>query len=297
MRELDIRLLKVFEAIYTTGRVTAAAEQVGLSQPSISIALGRLRSYFKDPLFVRVSTGMAPTPLADRLVQPVRETLKLWDTALHIKVVFDARESDRVFRVSMTDISQIVLLPALINRLEVIAPSIRIDVVHISDTTPKMLEGGDVDLAIGFMPQLETGYFQQNLFRQSFVCLVRTDHPRVGARLSLQQFQREAHIQVVTTGTGHAIVEKLLERGKIKRRIALRIPSFLGLGSIVANTDLVATAPQRLGELLVERHKLRLLLPPMKLPSYAVKQHWHERYHHDPANQWLRGVVAELFLE
>jgi DNA-binding transcriptional LysR family regulator len=126
---------------------------------------------------------------------------------------------------------------------------------------------------------------------------VRAGHPRVGARLSLQQFKREAHIQVVTSGTGHAIVDKMLDRERIKRRIALRIPSFLGLGSIVANTDLLATAPQRLGESLAERHKLRLLAPPVRLPSYAVKQHWHERFHHDPGNQWLRGVVAELFLE
>lgn len=295
-RSLDFRLLKIFDAIYATGSLTQAAQRLGRSQPTVSLALGKLRTYFKDPLFVKASNRMAPTPFADTLVRSVREALHLMDSALGTRPVFTPEHSDRTFRVCMTDISQIVLLPALSNRLREVAPAVRVEVINISELTPKMLENGEADLAIGFMPQLDSGYYQQKLFWQNFVCLVRADHPRIGSRLTLRQFREEAHLQVVTAGTGHAFADKLLEQAGVQRRIALRIPNFLGVASIIASTDLIATIPQGLGESFAQQHKLRVLPVPVKFPDYAVKQHWHERYHQDPANQWLRAVVAKLFI-
>jgi len=170
-------------------------------------------------------------------------------------------------------------------------------VTHISATTPKLLESGEADLAIGFMPQLDAGFWQQQLFTQRFVCMLRKDHPRVGERLSLKLFREESHMEVTTSGTGHWIIDKVLEEKQVTRKIALRMPSFLGIASIVANTDLLATVPERLGEALLRSANVKTLNPLMKFPSYAVKQHWHARYHHDPRNQWLRSVVAELFLD
>lgn len=296
-RSLDFRLLKIFDAIYATGSLTQAAQRVGLSQPTLSLALGKLRTYFKDPLFVRASNRMAPTPFADTLVRSVREALRLMDSALGTRLVFTPQNSDRTFRICMTDISQIVLLPALVNRLHEVAPAIRLEVINISELTPKMLEGGEADVAIGFMPQLDAGYYQQKLFWQNFVCMVRTDHPRIRTRLTLRQFREEAHLQVVTSGTGHAFADKLLEEAGIQRRIALRVPNFLGVASIIAHTDFIATVPRGLGESFAQRHKMRVLPVPVKLPNYAVKQHWHERYHQDPANQWLRALVAKLFID
>jgi DNA-binding transcriptional LysR family regulator len=294
-RSLDFRLLKIFDAIYGTGSLTQAARRLGLSQPTLSLALGQLRGHFKDPLFVRASNRMVPTPLADRLVRSVREALQLLDSALGTQLVFTPNDSDRTFRICMTDISQIVLLPAMLNRLCEIAPAVRVDVINISELTPKMLENGEAELAIGFMPQLDAGYYQQKLFWQDFVCLVRAGHPRIGTRLTLRQFREEAHVQVVASGTGYAFADKLLEQRGIERRITLRVPNFLGVASIISSTDLIATLPRGLGESFAHRHKVRVLPIPAKLPNYAVKQHWHERYHQDPANQWLRGVVVELF--
>jgi DNA-binding transcriptional LysR family regulator len=297
MEELDLKLLRVFDEIYRTRSVSRAAESIGVTQPSLSIALAKLRKHFQDPLFVRTSAGMQPTPCAAELIGPVRDGLDLLDRALRHRATFDPASAERAFRLCLTDISQAVLLPSLLNRLTQVAPAIRLEVVPISSGTARMLESGDADLAIGFMPQLEAGFYQQKLFRQRFVCAVRQDHPRIGDRLTLKRFAAEDHVVVTADATGHSIVDEALEAKGVVRRVALRLPEFLGLAPVVAGTDLVATIPDRLGEVLRHAARVKLLPVPIALPTYLVKQHWHERYHHDAANRWLRGLVAGLFLE
>jgi DNA-binding transcriptional LysR family regulator len=294
--EPDLKLLRVFDEIYRTGSLTATGERMGLSQPTVSIGLAKLRRYFRDPLFVRTSRGMQPTPHAAELLGPVRQALGLLDDALGHRASFDPQQATRPFHICMTDISQVVMLPALLNRLKQMGVPAPIEVSHISADTPAMLEAGEADLAIGFMPQLEAGFYQQALFDQNFICMVRANHPRIGSTLTLAQFTREAHIQITTSGTGHAIIDKTLEARRIGRRIAMRVPNFLGIAHIVAETDFIVTVPQLLGTVLLGTANIKLCVPPVKLPSYQVKQHWHERFHQDPANKWLRALVAELFL-
>ena len=297
MLELDLKLLQIFEELYRTKSVSHAAENLRLAQPTVSIGLGKLRKQFNDPLFVRTSTGMEPTPRAMELHEPFVESLAMLRDALRHRVVFDPAQSQRCFRVCMTDISQIVLLPRLLNRLKDVAPSIRVDVFPIAADTPKVLEAGDADLAIGFMPQLEAGFYQQKLFEQSFVCMVRNDHPRIGKSLTLKRFVDESHIQITTSGTGHWIIDKVLDEKHIQRKVALRIQNFLGIAQIVESTDLIVTVPQRLAEAQAGRANVKVFKPPLAFSPYLVKQHWHERYHRDPRNKWLREIVAELFLE
>jgi DNA-binding transcriptional LysR family regulator len=294
---LDLRLLKVFDEIYKTGSVSRAAANVGLTQPSLSLALGRLRRHFDDPLFVRTSRGMQPTPYAAELIELVRDVLGKLDLALRHRATFDPARAERRFTICITDISHAVLLPTLLNHLKHVAPSLRLDILPIDTETAGMLQSGEADLAIGFMPQLDAGFYQQKLFEQGFVCAVRRDHPRIGSRLTLKQFREEEHLVVTTLATGHWILDKALEEQGIARKVTVRLRDFLGLGSIVARNELLVTVPERLGAVMAEAAGVKLLAPPMKLPRYLVKQHWHERYHHDPANRWLRGVVAELFLE
>lgn len=297
MEALDLRLLKVFDEIYKTGSVSRAAANVGLTQPSLSIALGKLRRHFDDPLFVRTSAGMQPTPYAAEIIDLVRDGLGKLEVALRHRTSFDPQRADRTFALAFTDISQAVLLPRLLNHVKRVAPGVGLDIMPISTETPRMLQTGEADLAIGFMPQLEAGFYQQKLFEQRFVCAVRRDHPRIRTRLSLRQFTEEEHIVVTTSATGHWILEKTLEERGIQRKVAVTLRDFLGIGTIVANSDLLVTVPQRLGEVMMQVAKVKMLAPPVDLPTYLVKQHWHERYHHDPAARWLRGVVAELFLE
>ena len=293
----DLRLLMVFDAIYKARSVSRAAEILELGQPAVSIALGKLRDQFSDPLFVRTSTGMEPTPLAEELLHPIRSALDAVNGILGHRSVFDPASSNRTFRLCMTDITHLVLLPKLWRHLRATAPGIRIDISPLSDNTGRDLEAGDADLAVGFIPDLEAGFYQQALFRQHYVCLASADHPRIHGGIDLQQFEAEDHAVFSTSGTGHRIINLEIARQGIKRRIVLNIPNFLGAAFIVEHTDLLMTIPRRLGELLRGRGEFSIFPVPFPLPEYTIKQHWHARFHHDPGNRWLRSTIAELMSE
>ncbi len=293
----ELRLLSVFDAVYKTRSVSRAADVLDLGQPAVSIALGKLREHYADPLFVRTSTGMEPTLLAEELVQPVRTALNALDEALGHRHVFDPAMSDRSFRICMTDITHLVLLPRLWQRLRATAPGIGIEISSLSPDTGRLLEAGDADLAVGFIPALEAGFYQQALFPQQYVCLASADHPRIQGGLSLAQFEAEGHAVFSTSGTGHQVIDQEMSRQGIQRRIVLKIPNFLGAAFVVERTDLLMTIPRRLGELLRGRGEFSIFPIPFTLPAFTVKQHWHARFHNDPGNRWLRGQIAELMSE
>jgi DNA-binding transcriptional LysR family regulator len=295
MKRFDIELLLIFDEIYKTRNVTRAAANLGLPQSTVSLGLGKLREHFKDRLFSRTAKGMEPTPRAGNAIGDVRRALQALQHALADEPVFDPAGSSREFRICMTDISEIVLLPRLINYLREHGPGIRVDVSKISPDSPVELADGTVDLAVGFMPHLEAGFYQQKLFDQHFVCLVSNRHRRVREALTKEAMASEDHVLVRTSGTGHAIVDKALARAGIPRRVVLQLPSFLGVARIVAQTELLAIVPYRYGELMVGSEDIRMLPVPVELPSYQVKQHWHERYHEDASNRWLRRGLATLF--
>jgi DNA-binding transcriptional LysR family regulator len=294
---MDMKLLAVFDEIYKTRSVSRAGENLDLPQASVSLALGRLRHQFNDPLFVRTSGGMVPTPHAAMLVQPLREALELLRVATQRQVVFDPGRSSRTFQVAMTDISHLEFLPALINRINTQAPEVCVKVLRIASDTAKLLESGEIDLAVGFMPELEAGFYQQKLFDQSFACVVCQDHARIHRRMTENLFRREKHVGITAPGTGHDLVERALAKLKIERKVALWLPTVPGVANLLAHTELVATVPERIAQMLVRIARVKALAPPFVLPEFSIKQHWHERYQHDPANQWLRSLVADLFLD
>ena len=293
MAKLDLEWLSVFDEVFKTASVSKAAERLGMPQAAASTALIKLRTHFGDQLFSRTARGMLPTPFAQSIQPSLRAVLDHLEQAHTSRAMFDPLQAQRTFRINMTDISEIVLLPALLNHLRKVAPGIQLDIEKITTDSVRKLQDGEVDLAVGFMPQLDAGFYQQVLFAQNFVCLVATRHPRIGQRLSKAAFSRESHVLVSSSGTGHAIVDKVLERAGVQRHVALRVPSFLGVARIVAETELIATVPMRYGQVMAQREPVRLLPVPHVLPQYDVKQHWHERFHTDPGNMWLRRTIAE----
>ncbi|HEY4073584.1 MAG TPA: LysR family transcriptional regulator [Herbaspirillum sp.] len=295
MAKLDLEWLAVFDEIYKTNSVSHAAERLGLAQATASIALNKLRIHFGDKLFSRTSKGMMPTPRAEALYPELRDIMERLETARGFRAEFVPAQSNREFRLSITDISEIVLLSTLLNRLQKVAPDIRIEIEKITDDSASRLASGEIDLAVGFMPHLEAGFHQQILFTQNFVCMVARDHPRIADKISRAAFLKEGHIVVRTSGTGHWIVDKVFEQHGMQRKVVLRLPSFLGVAHIVAETELLVIVPQKLGEKLVSQEDIKLLAPPLPLPSFSVKQHWHERFHADAGNVWLRRTIAELF--
>lgn len=297
MDDIDLRLLSVFDEVYKTRSVSGAAQVLDLSQPAVSVALAKLRRHFGDPLFVRTSAGMEPTPFGEGLVRPVRDALAALGTVLGHSEGFDPATSRRTFRVCMTDISQLVLLPRLWERLRESAPQINIEILPLTHDIGRQLESGEADLALGFMPQLEAGFYQNVLFDQAFVCLVSARHPRVRKSLTLAQFESEDHAVISSSGSAPLLIDQVIERRGIRRKVALKIPNFIGAALVVEHTDLVITIPARLAEVLKGRGALRAFAVPFELPHYQVKQHWHERYHHDPGSRWLRRVITELMAD
>src|SRR5579862_6791963 len=221
MTNFDLKLLAIIGELHRTRSVSQAAERLAVSQSAISMSLAKLRKHFNDPLFVRTSTGMEPTPHAIQLIGILGQAENLLQTAFEHSVVFDPRTSDRVFHLQSTDIAQVTLMPELMRHLKKAAPLVRIDLQRIAPATPKLLESGELDLAVGFILPMGAGFCQQRLFKERFVCAMRSDHPRVGNTLTVKRFEVESHLAVATSGTGHSIVEKTLEAKKIRRRVSL----------------------------------------------------------------------------
>jgi DNA-binding transcriptional LysR family regulator len=295
MASLDVEWIWVFDEIYKTLSVTSAADRLGMTQGAASTALNRLRDYYGDQLFVRTSRGMLPTPRAVALqpvLHKVREDLEVARTGA---LVFEPASSHRTFRLCMTDLGEIALLPRLLGHLRPHAPNVHIEAEKINPDSPRRLEDGTIDLAIGYMPQLDAGFYQQALFEQDFQCIASLSHPRIGKRLGKSTYVAERHVEVSNPATGHtAMVEKALSSSGVTRDIALRVPSFLAVAQIVSETELLATVPRYYALAMLSREPIRHLDIPYELPRYSVKQHWHARFHSDPGNVWLRKTVAGL---
>ena len=301
---LDPKLLRLLDMLHRTRSVTQAAELLGQSQPTVSIWLARLRKGLGDPLFVRTPTGMQPTPRADALIGPVREVLASLQRLAASEEAFDPAQAERGFRICMTDASHVTLLPPLLAHVRALAPGITLSAARIDEHTASALQSGEADLAIGLVPWLDAGFYQQTLYPQDWVCLANVRHPRLApagkasrARKALTRraYEAEAHA-VISGGTGAELLANALKRAKVQRRVVLELPGFLGLGAVVGSTDLLATLPRNIGETLAASAGLAVHACPIAVPPFLVKQHWHARYHHEAGNRWLRGLVATLFL-
>ena len=165
----------------------------------------------------------------------------------------------------------------------------------IDGNTAQALETGEADLALGYIPWLESGIYQQTLYPQDWVCLLTAPSAH-RQDADAGRVRNEAHIGIVG-GTGAQVLETALHARRVRRRIALELPGFLGLYAIVSTTDLIATLPRHTGETLAKLGRLKVFPCPVPIPIFTVKQHWHARYHHDAGNRWLRGTIASLFLQ
>lgn len=296
LQDIDLNLLVVFNQLLIERRVSRVADKLGVSQPAVSNSLAKLRKLLGDELFLRTAQGMVPTPFADQLAESVTYALGMIHSALNQHSSFDPRTSARSFTIGMTDIGEIVFLPALLERLAIDAPGVTLSTVRNATVNLKdEMEAGNVDLAVGLLPQLKTGFFQRRLFRQRYVCVFRKGHQLDKKRITLDDFARAEHVVVISGGTGHGKVDELLQRSGVQRRVRLTVPHFVAVGHILSATDMIATVPERLAEKLAAPFGLRHLHHPAALPEVAINLFWHAKSHKDPANQWLRSVLVGMF--
>lgn len=297
MSDLDLNLLRVLIAVDETRSVTLAAQRLGIGQPAVSSALTRLRTTLGDALFVRAARGMAPTPRALALIGPARRALEIILHDVVGRTEFTPQTSQQEFVIASSDIGEMVFLPRLLNRISQQAPGVRLRMVSLAvEPLRQAMESGEVDLALGYFPDLGgNNIYQQRLFDHSFVCVVRRDHPIRGARMTLRQFMQSRHLVVNAEGRSQEVFEAFLARRGIERQVVLTTRHFMTVPVIVAQSDLVATIPKALVSKFTSMTPIRPVIPPFAVPRYSLRQHWHRRVQQDAANQWLRGVVSDLF--
>jgi DNA-binding transcriptional LysR family regulator len=306
---LDLNLLRVLDVLMQERRVATAAQRLQLSQPAVSNALGRLRKALGDELLTRAPNGMEPTPFAKSLHATLQPALAAIEQSLQVKAAFAPARSVWQARIAMTDIGEIVFLPALLAHAQEAAPGLSLETLRDSQAkssnsaggiTTSMAEG-KVDLAIGWLPDVTEGLYQRKLFTQRYVCIAREGHPLLTGKkpkLTLEKFLQAEHIAIRAEGTGHTKADETLQgMGKAgqQRKVKLRVPSFLSVPQIVSQTDLMATVPQKLAEQCAAAFKLQVQPHPVSMPAFELKMFWHRRVHTDPANQWLRALVVEFF--
>lgn len=298
---LDLNLLRVFDTIFQTRSVTIAASNLHLTQPAVSKQLNRLREVLDDPLFVRTNDGMAPTLRAEAIAGPIRQALTDVRCVIEQQLGFDPTLSDRTFRIFTSDVGQMVLLPKLLELISREAPSVNVHTVQVPSSRLRSvaLESGDVDLAVGYFEEFENSMYCQVLFEEHYVGMVRVNHPTIGETISFEQFLQTPQLVYHPSGGGHGsqehVVDKAFWAAGVERRVAVRVTHAMGISSMVSNTNLLVVVPSRLAAACAELVDVTVLELPIEVPRFPIAQYWHDRFHTDPGNRWLRGAFARLY--
>ena len=298
MKSPDLNLLRIAFVLYDELSVSRAARLLGMSQPAVSMALRRMREAFDDPLFIRVPSGITPTPRAHAIVRIARPLVQRLQHDLLKGERFDAATSTRTFTLALSDVGEMAFLPRVMQSLRSQAPHCAIRSVSVpSGQLAHELEKGEIDLAIGYFPALALKNFRQRrVSTQQFACLMRADHPRRSERLSAADFSAAEHIVIRAEGRSQEVLERFMERRKIRRNVAVFTPHFLSVPFIVAQSNLIATVPRSVALYFASMMpQLAVALPPFDITGFSLKLHWHRRFDNEPRSRWLREQLATVF--
>ena len=291
---VDLNLLRTFHAMYTAGSVSRAAEQLGLSQPTLSHCLSRLRILYKRPA-VRARAGRHGAHGQGRPSRAPRcgTRCNILDVAIQQDERYDPAASARTFRLHMSDIGETIFLPPLLSTLAARAPDVRLEAVQLDDKDIlPALESGHVDLALGYIPVL-AGVERAFLLHEHYVVLMRADHP-LAARKPTRAALASLHYVLVRS---HPATARALDDLGLTDNIRLSTPHFMVLPRIVAETDLAVLMPARLAAAFAPLGAYALWRPRVGLPAFDVSVHWYWRFAGDPGNRWLRELIVALFGE
>lgn len=289
LSRIDLNLFVVFDAIYAEGSITRAAKRLNLSQPAISHALARLRETLDDPLFVRRRRTMTPTPLAQRIVEPVRQSLQRFEATLTKVDRFDPKTATKRFTVAMRDVLEAEMLPTLMPGIVRAAPGIDLSVVRAERRELEQeLAAGTLDAAIDIALPLADEIKRQRLTLERSVVVARKRHPRIKGRLTLAAYLAEEHILVSQRRQGLTFEDFELGRVNAHRRVRLRCQHYYSACRTVSETDLLLTMSGSYARILNEHFGNQLLPFPIKAPVYDMHVYWHADADNDPAHKWLR---------
>jgi DNA-binding transcriptional LysR family regulator len=293
----DLNLLPILVALYDELSVSGAGRRLGMSQPSVSKVLRRLRETFGDQLFVRGPSGFVSTPRAHVIVRAVRPHLEKLQDDLLREEDFQPRTSMRPITLAVSDIAEMTFLPAVLAHLRRNAPKCPVTTVLQGDDDLAIgLEGGEIDIAAGYHPALSRRNFRKRLLRQhAFACLMRAGHALSGPRLTASQYTSAQHLGVRRAGSSQDVLNRFLERRKMQLDVPVYTSQVLSAPFLVMESDLVATLPYAVVTRFTSlTSKLEAALPPFDL-TYDLTLHWHRRFDNDPRSIWIREQMAAVF--
>jgi len=291
LRRLDLNLLVTLDVLLAERNVTRAARRLGLSQPSVSVQLAKLRAFFDDPLLLPGARGMSPTARAEALREPLRAALLELESAVAPAQPFDPARAEVTWRIAAADYGELAIVTPALARVRAAAPGARVAVLQMQPSRiAKSTESGEVDLCLHTMDDSPPGLRSRALFRERYVLVGRAGHPKFRRRPSLAQFRALEHVVVSPDGGGFlGPTDRVLAQSGLSRRVVLSVPHFLSALAVVASTDLVAMLPSRL---VANRSELSVVPAPIDVPGFEMAMLWHERSHRDPAHRWFRDQLA-----
>lgn len=298
LRALDLNLLVVLDALLAECHVTRAADRVGLSQPAMSNALGRLRGVFRDDLLVRTAQGMQPTAQAEALREPLRLLLRQVEQVFEGGGAFDPARATATLALRLSDLLAYQILPPLLAMTGRVAPGLAIEVVHLSPTrTVDALERDEVQAAISMDLEHSGSIRSEALLADRMVCVLRRGHPLARGRLDFEAFMAAGHLRVAMSPSDRRFVDDILRAGGRARRVVATVPHWLLVPRVLPRTDLLAVMPERFAAAIGGRDLVRRDLP-FESRSLAWCLYRHRRHDGDKAVAWLceqlRGVCAGL---
>lgn len=295
LRNIDLNLLVVLDALLTEKHVTRTGLRLHLSQPAISHSLNKLRVLLDDPLLIRQGNEVVLSAFAQNLQAPLKDILGQIETLLGQSIDFVPVDSQRTFRVAMSDYGAAIVLPKLIVQLRAQAPGTSL--VVIQDSRLGMLEQveqGKIDLAVGVFAALPADVSIDVLFEETFTCLLnRRSLPENGV-LDLDSYLARPHLLVSTDGSTQGEVDNVLRSQGLQRRVAVNVPHWGAAPGMIADTDLILTVATRTLDNLPLGDTLVALAPPLTVAPFNYVQVWHNRFNQDPAHRWLRELVKQV---
>jgi DNA-binding transcriptional LysR family regulator len=292
MKQIDLNLFVVFDTIMREQSITAAAERLALTQPSVSNAVSRMRQAWGDPLFVKHGRGIKPTAMAVDLWQQIGSPLeKIRDAAN--KDTFEAETANRTFRIAVTDLAVDLLWLPMRQIIEKEAPGINLHAIPFTRKADVILQESSADLIIDVSLSSHTTLNSTWIFDNHYVCAMRHDHPLAGQEMTMENFLKADHLLMSLSGEASGVVDELLAQNGLKRRIACTVNHFSALPNMLINSNLISIIPRPVVEQGIYTNKLFLTAPPMKILPAPISMIWHRRNEHDPGLKWLK----EKFLD
>lgn len=289
IRNVDLNLFVVFDAIYTEGGVGRACFRLNLTQPAVSHALGRLRAMFDDPLFVRSNHEMTPTPLARQIITTVRQALNGLETTLTHASRFDPARTPKRFVIGLRNNLEAPLVSALINRISTVAPLVEIATVRSERANlERELAAGTLDVAIDTLLPISAEVRRVQVLSENIAVFARRDHPDLRKRLDAKTYLRLEHVCVTSRRSGLSFEDFQFQRLGLKRTVRLTCQNFATACHVVSRSNMLLTAAESVDSVLGDPDLLQCLPCPFPITPHVNYLYWHATAEGDTTNQWLR---------